>query len=67
MSHETIYQYIWRDKENGGSLWTYLRQSTKQRRKRYNTYDSRGRGLIKDTLQSAQIALNHGNTKDTGK
>lgn len=43
MSHETIYQYIWRDKKNGGSLWTYLRQSSKQRRKRYKAYDSRGR------------------------
>lgn len=43
MSHETIYQYIWRDKQNGGNLWSYLRQSSKQRRKRYNAYDSRGR------------------------
>ncbi len=43
MSHETIYQYIWRDKANGGDLWTHLRQSPKQRRKRYRAYDSRGR------------------------
>lgn len=43
MSHETIYQYIWRDKSHGGNLWTHLRQSTKQRRKRYKAYDSRGR------------------------
>lgn len=43
MSHETIYQYIWRDKRNGGTLWTHLRQSCKQRRKRYKAYDSRGR------------------------
>jgi transposase, IS30 family len=43
MSHETIYQYIWRDKANGGNLWRYLRQSPKQRRKRYRAYDSRGR------------------------
>ena len=43
MSHETIYRYIWRDKANGGKLWTYLRQSAKQRRKRYKAYDSRGR------------------------
>jgi len=43
MSHETIYQYIWRDKANGGDLWTHLRQSPKQRRKRYKAYDSRGR------------------------
>lgn len=43
MSHETIYQYIWRDKAEGGNLWTHLRQSPKQRRKRYKAYDSRGR------------------------
>jgi IS30 family transposase len=43
MSHETIYQYIWRDKSQGGDLWTHLRQSPKQRRKRYKAYDSPGR------------------------
>lgn len=43
ISHETIYQYIWRDKADGGTLWTHLRQSTKQRRKHYRAYDSRGR------------------------
>jgi len=43
ISHETIYQYVWRDKAEGGSLWTHLRQSSKRRRKRYNAYDSRGR------------------------
>ncbi|MEZ0122164.1 MAG: IS30 family transposase [Candidatus Reddybacter sp.] len=43
ISHETIYQYIWRDKAEGGSLWTHLRQSSKRRRKRYKAYDSRGR------------------------
>lgn len=43
LCHETIYQYVWRDKENGGNLWRYLRQSPKQRRKRYRSYDSRGR------------------------
>ena len=42
ISHETIYQYIWRDKVNGGNLWTHLRQSPKIRRKRYRAYDSRG-------------------------
>jgi len=42
-SHETIYKYIWKDKADGGSLWKSLRQSSKQRRKRYNAYDSRGR------------------------
>ena len=42
-SHETIYRYIWKDKTSGGSLWSYLRCAQKQRRKRYRTYDSRGR------------------------
>lgn len=43
ISHETIYQHIWRDKENGGQLWTHLRCAPKRRRKRYGQYDSRGR------------------------
>jgi len=43
ISHETIYQYIWRDKALGGQLWRHLRQAGKRRRKRYNAYDSRGR------------------------
>ena len=43
LSHETIYRYIWRDKAAGGMLWRHLRQASKQRRKRYNAYDSRGR------------------------
>lgn len=42
-SHETIYKYIWRNKANGGDLWIHLRQSPKQRRKRYRAYDSRGK------------------------
>lgn len=43
LSHETIYQYVWRDRATGGNLWQCLRQSSKQRRKRYRAYDSRGR------------------------
>lgn len=43
LSHETIYQYIWQDKANGGEFWLCLRQSSKQRRKRYKAYDSRSR------------------------
>ncbi|CAI2290997.1 hypothetical protein IFVP182_C1170164 [Vibrio parahaemolyticus] len=43
MNHELIYQYIWSDKTEGGTLWKHLCQSTKKRRKRYNSKDSRGR------------------------
>ncbi|MFQ5818353.1 MAG: IS30 family transposase [Terriglobia bacterium] len=43
ISHETIYRYIWADKRQGGTLYTHLRGARKQRRKRYRSYDSRGR------------------------
>jgi IS30 family transposase len=43
ISHETIYRYIWRDKESGGLLHTHLRGARKRRRKRYGSYDSRGK------------------------
>lgn len=43
MSHETIYGWIWADKEQGGTLWSHLRCARKQKRKRYARYDSRGR------------------------
>ena len=43
ISHETIYLYVWADREAGGDLYTHLRCALKQRRKRYGAYDSRGR------------------------
>ncbi len=42
ISHETIYTHVWRDKEAGGHLYRHLRCSPKFRRKRHNSYDSRG-------------------------
>jgi IS30 family transposase len=43
ISHETIYRYIWAEKQAGGTLHQHLRGARKQRRKRYGRYDSRGR------------------------
>lgn len=43
ISHETIYRYIWNDMLRGGCLYLHLRGARKQRRKRYRSYDSRGR------------------------
>ena len=43
ISHETIYKHVWRDRQNNGQLWTHLRCSPKRRRKRYGTYENRGR------------------------
>ena len=43
VSHERIYQHIWRDKAGGGLLYKKLRIcGTKQRRKRRNSRDMRG-------------------------
>lgn len=41
VSHEWIYQHIYRDKAGGGDLHTYLR-CRKKRRKRYGSYSKRG-------------------------
>ena len=52
ISHETIYQHIWADKRNGGSLYKHLRWSHKKRRKRYGNRDRRGQ--IKDRVSIAE-------------
>ena len=60
ISHETIYRYIWKDRHEGGDWYTHLRQSPKQRRKRYGTYERRGvmagKRPIEDSLQGLSIA-----------
>lgn len=43
MSTKTIYRYIRKDRQDGGTLYTHLRQARKKRRKGYRTPDSRGR------------------------
>ena len=40
-SHERIYQHIYLNKQQGGTLYTHLRLK-KRRRKRYGKYDQRG-------------------------
>jgi IS30 family transposase len=41
ISTETVYQRVYADKQNGGSLWQHLR-CQKQRKKRYGKTDRRG-------------------------
>ncbi|MFC1795430.1 IS30 family transposase [Planctomycetota bacterium] len=49
VSHERIYQHIWRDKAGGGRIYKHLRiGGTKQRRKRRNSRDMRG--MIKNRV-----------------
>jgi len=40
--HETIYQFIYRNKSNGGLLYKYLRHKNKKYHKRSNNYQTRG-------------------------
>lgn len=42
ISHEWIYQYVLQEKQAGGDLYRHLR-CQKKRRKRYGTYDRRGK------------------------
>lgn len=42
VSHERIYQHVWANKRAGGELYKHLRQSRKQRKKRYGSNDKRG-------------------------
>ncbi len=52
ISHETIYKYIWRDKAEGGVFYRHLRGHQKRRRKRYRSYDSRGRLVGKRAIET---------------
>tara|TARA_B110000238_G_scaffold198405_1_gene242963 strand:+ start:518 stop:1543 length:1026 start_codon:yes stop_codon:yes gene_type:complete len=48
VSHETIYQYIWKDKSENGYLYTKLRNKGRKYRNRCSAKDSRG--IIKDRV-----------------
>lgn len=52
VSHERIYQHIWRDKKNKGELYTHLRRRGKIYRKRGSGKDSRG--IIKNRTSIEQ-------------
>ncbi len=57
ISHETIYRYVWEDMRLGGVLHTHLRGARKQRRKRYRSYDSRGRVAGKRPIDTRPAAV----------
>ncbi len=42
ISHETIYKYIWDDKQKGGTLYQYLSRKQRGRKKRGKKTDNRG-------------------------
>jgi len=43
LHHETVYQLIYTDKASGGDLYKHLRVTSKPYRKRYGSYDRRGK------------------------
>lgn len=57
ISHETIYRYIWRNKKEGGTIYVNLRGASKQRRKRYGAYDSRGQIAAKRHISNRPISV----------
>lgn len=52
ISHETIYKFIWKDKESGGELYTHLRRRAKKYNKRAGK--TAGRGLIPNRVDIDQ-------------
>ncbi len=59
ISHESIYRRIHADRANGGTLYTHLRVMTKHLRKRYGTYDSRGRLAGKRHISTRPAGAEH--------
>jgi IS30 family transposase len=58
VSHERIYQYIYRDKCAGGALHLNLR-CQKKRRKRYGSYDRRGQLPARTSIDERPPIVDH--------
>jgi IS30 family transposase len=52
VSHERLYQHIWKDKKQGGKLHLHLRRKGRKYRKRGVARDTRG--IIKDRIDISQ-------------
>jgi len=58
VSHEWIYQYVLQDKRNGGDLYRHLR-CQKAHRKRYGSYDRRGRIPNRTSIEERPAVVEH--------
>ncbi len=58
ISHEWIYQHVLADKHTGGDLYKHLR-CQKQRRKRYGTYNRRGKLLNCRSIEERPAIVAH--------
>jgi IS30 family transposase len=59
VSHETIYKFIYKDRRNGGQLYTHLRRRHRQRRNRKNLYDNRGIIQTRIFIDKRPVAANN--------
>lgn len=50
LHHETIYRLIYADKKAGGNLYKHLRIAAKNYRRRYGSYDNRGKIARKTSI-----------------
>lgn len=57
ISHERIYQHIWTDKLNGGSLFRHLRHNGKRRRQ-YGSKDKRGQIRNRVSIDDRPMIVN---------
>ena len=60
LHHETIYQLIYTDKANGGDLYQHLRIVSKPYRKRYGSYDSRGKIKNRSSIDERPAVVDNG-------
>jgi len=66
ISHEWIYQHVLADKRTGGDLYKHLR-CQKQRRKRYGTYNRRGKLLNCHSIEERPAIVTHESAWVIGK
>lgn len=59
VSHETIYQYVWKNKKQGGVLYQYLTRKQRSRKKRGNKTDNRGQIPNKVSIEQRPDAANN--------
>jgi transposase, IS30 family len=61
VSHERIYQYLWRDKKQGGALYKHLRTQGKRYRKRGSSKDKRGQIVGRVGIEKRPIVVDEKN------
>ncbi|UFN56405.1 IS30 family transposase [Microbulbifer celer] len=57
LHHETIYQIIYADQASGGDLYTHLRIASKPYRKRYGSYDRRGKIKNRVSIEERPVVV----------